>query len=138
MIFTQTLDNNKFKLLEILQGVMDATKTKAQTMAIRNKWIARQQSSNYVNEFDRLTGEMSHLPPSLQKGAVHSMMDDYKLDAIGEVREPAIPAPLAAAPKKAAGPSVPAAAAGRKAKFKYEERISKKTGKPYKARVGVN
>ena len=58
------------KYWEQLQKVMDASKTRAQTSELRKIWIHKQNKMNYQNEYDRLNGELSHLPPELQTYAI--------------------------------------------------------------------
>ena len=65
------------KYWEGLQTQMDASKTRAQSLEIRRKWIQKQNKMNYQNEYDRLHGELSHLAPELQKVAVQNMMDRH-------------------------------------------------------------
>ena len=76
------------KYWEQLQKVMDASKTRAQTLELRKKWIQKQNKINYQNEYDRLNGELSHLPPELQKYAIQNLMDRQKLETIGKYEEP--------------------------------------------------
>jgi len=76
------------KYWENLQKVMDASKTRAQSLELRKRWIQKQNKMNYQNEYDRLHGELSHLSPELQKVAVQNMMDGHKLEAIGKYEEP--------------------------------------------------
>ena len=93
------------KYWENLQKVMDASKTRAQSLELRRRWIQKQNKMNYQNEYDRLHGELSKLAPELQKVAVQNMMDRYKLEAIGKYEAPA---PLAAAPLAAPLAAAPA------------------------------
>jgi len=73
---------------ERLQKVMDATKTAAQSLELRKKFIERQNLMNYRNEYDRLAGEMSHMKPDLQKQAMQTMMEERKLKTLGEFIQP--------------------------------------------------
>ena len=50
------------KYWEQLQKVMDASKTRAQSLELRKRWIQKQKKMNYQSEYDRLNGELSHLP----------------------------------------------------------------------------
>jgi hypothetical protein len=82
------------KYWEQLQKVMDASKTRAQNIELRKRFIQKQNKMNYQNEYDRLRGELSHLAPELQKYAVQQLMDRHKLETIGQYEEPvATPAP---------------------------------------------
>jgi hypothetical protein len=80
------------KYWERVQKVMDASKTRAQNLELRKKWIQNQNKMNYQNEYDRLIGELSHLAPNLQKEAIYKLMDKQKLETIGKYEEPAAPA----------------------------------------------
>ena len=43
---------------------------------------------NYQNVYDRINGELSHLPPELQKYAIQNLMDRQKLETMGKYEEP--------------------------------------------------
>ena len=53
------------KYWENLQKVMDASKTRAQSLELRKRWIQKQNKMNYQNEYDRLHGALSKLAPEL-------------------------------------------------------------------------
>ena len=63
---------------ERMQKVLDAKATRAQNLLLRHKWIERQNKMNYQNEYDRLRGELSYLPPGLVKHAIEGMMPKEK------------------------------------------------------------
>ena len=67
------------KYWERMQKVLDAKTTRAQNLLLRHKWIERQNKMNYQNEYDRLRGEMSYMPPGLIKHAIEGMMPKEKL-----------------------------------------------------------
>ena len=58
--------------MEQLQKVMGSSKSGAQSLELRKRWIQKQNKMNYQNEYDRLNGELSHLPPELQQYAVQN------------------------------------------------------------------
>ena len=70
---------HNLKYWERMQKVLDAKTTRAQNLLLRHKWIERQNKMNYQNEYDRLRGEMSYMPPSLIKHAIEGMMPKEKL-----------------------------------------------------------
>ena len=67
------------KYWERVQKVLDAKATGAQNLLLRHNWIERQNKMNYQNEYDRLRGEMSYMPPGLIKHAIEEMMPKEKL-----------------------------------------------------------
>jgi hypothetical protein len=75
------------KYWEQLQKFMDASKTRAQNVELRRRWIEKQNKMNYQNEYDRLNGELSKLPTDLQKYAIQNLMDKQKLEVIGQYNE---------------------------------------------------
>ena len=95
---------------ERLQKVLDATGTRGQNMQVRKKWIERQHLTNYRNEFDRLMGEMTHLRPELRAEATRVLMDEDKLNVLGNyVPETRVePEPPAPAPRRKRGPNLTA------------------------------
>jgi FKBP-type peptidyl-prolyl cis-trans isomerase len=111
------------------------------------KWVERQNLTNYRNEYDRLMGEMSHLPADLQKEAVHGMIDEYKLKEIDRHKKPE----QSTQPEQAKqteeeeteglaryrARAKAKAKARAKAKYRYETRTSR-TGRTYKVKVGLN
>ena len=82
--------------LEKLQKVMDASRTASQNLELRKIFIQRQNNMNYRNEYDRLHGELLGLgSPNKIKEAIHMMMDNDKLKAIGEYNKEYVePVPL--------------------------------------------
>jgi len=73
-----------FNYWERLQRVLDASGTRGQNVQVRKKWIERQTLTNYRNEFDRLVGEMGHLPHNLRSEAAKQLLDEDKIKALGD------------------------------------------------------
>ena len=89
------------KYWERMQKLLDAKETRAQSLLLRHKWIERQKKMNYQNEYDRLRGELSHIPPGLLKIAIERMMPKEKLDLVAQY-DVAQPNPTAPSKSKSA------------------------------------
>ena len=72
------------KYWERMQKVLDAKTTRAQNLLLRHKWIERQNKMNYQNEYDRLVGELHHLPPGFIKNAIDQSMPKEKLAVVNQ------------------------------------------------------
>ena len=50
---------NRLQSYKQLQKLLDAHETKTDSIALRKKWIQRQKHNNYMNEYNRVRGELS-------------------------------------------------------------------------------
>ena len=97
------------KYWERMQTLLDAKETRAQSLRLRHKWIERQNTMNYQNEYDRLRGELSNIPPGLAKHAIEQMMPKGKLDLVTQYdfdqpKSTTIPKPMSKVTSKAQSP----------------------------------
>ena len=56
-----------------LQKVLDAHKTKAESIALRKQWVEKQKSTQYQDEYDRIRGELSRSVVGRTEGSVEHL-----------------------------------------------------------------
>ena len=64
--------------------LLEAHETRSASIALRKKWYERQRQSNYMNEYNRIRGELSR---SVLKGVSKAHLEKRKstLEALGAV-----------------------------------------------------
>ena len=50
---------NRLQSYKQLQKLLDAHETRTESIALRKKWIQKQKHNNYMNEYNRVRGELS-------------------------------------------------------------------------------
>ena len=69
-----------------LQKVLDAHKTKAESIALRKQWVEKQKSTQYQDEYDRIRGELSRSVVGRTEGSVEHLKEKKKkLEKLGSV-----------------------------------------------------
>ena len=67
-----------------LKKLLEAHETRSASIALRKKWYERQRQSSYMNEYNRIRGELSR---SVLKGVSRAHLEKRKntLEALGAV-----------------------------------------------------
>jgi hypothetical protein len=75
---------NRLQHYKQLKKFLEAHETRSASIALRKKWYERQRQSNYMNEYNRIRGELSR---SVLKGVSRAHLEKRKstLEALGAV-----------------------------------------------------
>ena len=75
---------NRLQHYKHLKKLLEAHETRSASIALRKKWYERQRQSNYMNEYNRIRGELSR---SVLKGVSRAHLEKKKstLEALGGV-----------------------------------------------------
>ena len=75
---------NRLQSYKQLQKLLDAHETRTESIALRKKWIQKQKHNNYMNEYNRVRGELSK---SVLKGSSKAHLEKRKkqLEELGAV-----------------------------------------------------
>ena len=75
---------NRLHHYKHLKKILEAHETRTASIALRKKWYDKQKHNNYMNEYQRIRGELSR---SVLKGSSLSHMQNRKktLEALGAI-----------------------------------------------------
>ena len=75
---------NRLHHYKHLKKILEAHETRTASIALRKKWYEKQRHNNYMNEYQRIRGELSR---SVLKGSSLSYMQNRKktLEALGAI-----------------------------------------------------
>ena len=75
---------NRLQHYKHLKKLLEVHETRSALIALRKKWYERQRQSNYMNEYNRIRGELSR---SVLKGVNRAHLEKRKnmLEALGAV-----------------------------------------------------
>ena len=75
---------NRLHHYQNLEKLLKVHETKTASIALRKKWYEKQRKSNYMNEYNRIRGELSR---SVLKGASRAHLENRKktLESLGAV-----------------------------------------------------
>jgi hypothetical protein len=75
---------NRLQHYKHLKKFLEAHETRSASIALRKKWYERQRQSSYMNEYNRIRGELSR---SVLKGVSRAHLEKRKntLEALGSV-----------------------------------------------------
>ena len=75
---------NRLQHYKHLKKILEAHETRSASIALRKKWYEKQRHNNYMNEYERIRGELSR---SVLKGASKAHLEKLKntLETLGAV-----------------------------------------------------
>ena len=75
---------NRLHHYKNLKNILEAHETRTASIALRKKWYDKQKNNNYMNEYNRIRGELSR---SVLKGASRAHLENRKktLESLGAV-----------------------------------------------------
>ena len=75
---------NRLNHYKHLKKILEAHETRTTSIALRKKWYDKQKNNNYMNEYNRIRGELSR---SVLKGSSRAHLENRKktLESLGAV-----------------------------------------------------